>query len=158
MTSQRYETQRMAFKTPFENMKTLSINAEIKNINPILPPLVKRDMPVNAAWNNLLNHNFLSTFTPNAISNKAANLFSNKLETQAWRLGKEATIKESEIAHHSSSREVSLEEIDEKRTGISDRYINLRKSFKGMVLGTQMKVVGKKSTFKVQRSLSRGRT
>lgn len=107
-------------------------------------------MPVNAAWNNMLNHNFLSTFTPNAASSKAANLFSNKLETQVWRLGKEAAIKEAEITHNSSSREVSLEEIDETRTGICNRYINLRKSFKGMIQGTQMKVVGKKSTFKIK--------
>ena len=100
------------------------MNVNLKKMAPILPPLIKRDLPVNAAWNHLLNHNLLATFTPSSLTSKAANLFSSRLETQTWRFGKDAVAKELDKTHNSSSREVSLEEIDEKRAGISNEFVN----------------------------------
>jgi len=64
-----------------------------------------------------------------------------------------------EISEHqslSSSREVSLEQIDESNKEIPKQYINLRKSFKEMNNSTS-KSSKKQSTFKIRKSKSRSK-
>ena len=55
----------------------------------------------------------------------------------------------------SLSREMSLEKVDEKQEGVSDRYLSLRRSIKDMQ--EDIKLPKQKSTFKIRKHHSGGR-
>jgi len=94
-----------------------------------LPPLVKRNMPVNSYWNNLLTQNLGGQMTPNPLLKRSYNFFSSQLETQKWRQHKESLKGENSL--RGTPREVSLDEISETLEGTPNRYLNLRKSLQG---------------------------
>lgn len=101
-------------------------NVNQANSNHLLPPLIKRDVRVNPAWNHMLNENLAKKCSATPQPKKADSFFactSNSLRKFC------KIAKEDSDSNERSSREVSLEEIDETKSGVPDRYINLRKNF-----------------------------
>ena len=89
---------------------------------------------------------------PNANSESKLQSFIGATQLRT-RISKSNLKEISEHQSMSSSREVSLEQIDENQKGVPKGYINLRKSFKSKT-NSEVKSKHKKSTFKIRKNKS----